>query len=279
MAKQINPDILVGGPGSEWPRSADIESILEDDPNIDFIVWNQFMSGHADTPFDRIFHSTWRLQGHIELSRRLSRDIRGKELPVIASIGPNDRTWDPPDLKMATPWIAVWKAMALSQVAKGGGYIAYEYALPAGSCGVMGRHDWFMVRTNMQPTGSEGIFNVRAQAYVHEFFMKHVEGKHICEVNLDEQKERIVVLAAVGDDGQVAVVVTNFGDRARTINLRLENFNIKAYEGMQLPANHIFGTPDKITYGYAFVVNAAGEAKLVLPPYSFEGFTAEQVAK
>lgn len=283
MGKEINPEIKIGGPTDSWWRAKYIAATLKACPDLDFITWNRFMTGRADTPVERVLLMTTGLKRQIQESKRLSREIVGRELPVVlSSFGPNYRAWDPPDIKMATPFAAVFEALVFNKLAKHGAFAGFGYMITGWDHGVMGGRDRFMEPAKMQPedSHSDRVFNVRPNAYVREFFINNIEGKYICSVDLDHLEEKLSVLAVVGDGGSTAsFVIVNFGDEMRTIKLSLKNFKMKKHEGMILPSEYISSTQHNIVKGKAFLVNAAGEATMVIPPYSFKGFTVSQDKK
>ncbi|HJN16399.1 MAG TPA: hypothetical protein QGH10_12930, partial [Armatimonadota bacterium] len=150
--KAVSTDLMVGGPVDAWPSSAIVEALLKECPELDFIAWNLFICGSADFPLDQLFAKTSALEREVLRSRQLSREILGKELPVmVSSYNVNFHAWDPPDTRMASPIGGVWNALALVHLARAGAFSGVMYNVLALDCGMFGPRYGYAITAGMLP--------------------------------------------------------------------------------------------------------------------------------
>ena len=271
MIKAVNPDLLVGGPVDPWPRSRHIAALLRACPELDFIAWNLFITGSAETPLARLFRGTPALGAQVERSREMAREILGRELPVmVSSYNMNYRAWDPPELRMAAPVGGVWNALALSSMARAGAFSAVMYNVLALDCGMFGPADGYARLGGWQPgePPAEGML-VRPLAFAHEFFRRNVAGTVNSRVEVTgADEEDLSVLATLGPDGSHTVVMVNYAEAPRTVTLALRPFRRTASVDFRLPTEFLYCDTTGLRQGEGLFFSPDGEADFAMPPYS-----------
>lgn len=269
--KAVNPKLLVGGPVDPWPRARHIQALLRECPELDFIAWNLFITGSAETPLADLFRRTPVLGAQVERSREMAREILGRELPVmVSSYNMNFRAWDPPELRMAAPVGGAWNALALSSMARAGAFSAVMYNVLALDCGMFGPADGYAQRGGWQPQEppAEGML-VRPLAFAHEFFRRNVAGTVNSRVEVTgADKEDLSVLATLGPDASHTVVMVNYAKAPRTVTLALRPFRRTASVDFRLPTEFLYCDTTGLRRGEGLFFSVDGKADFAMPPYS-----------
>ncbi|MDD2710236.1 MAG: hypothetical protein PHV34_19815 [Verrucomicrobiae bacterium] len=268
--KKINPDIKVGGPVDCWPQDAFIANLLEHCPELDFIAWNMFTTGRAETPLKKLFHGAKHYKSYINSSRQLSERILNKKLPVIVtSYGPNFHAWDPNDPKLAQPIIGVWNALVLSYMAEEECFSGMYYDVrAANSGGLFGPADPYAVSSKMLPGDiDKNLINVRPSARVMSFFKKNISGRDFNEVSVTGDGHEFNAISA-GNENEVSIVLVNYSERRRNVSLAVESYERTAYSGFQLPDECLYCDEQKIFEGCGLLFTGKGSATLTMAAYS-----------
>ena len=253
--KEVNPDLVVGMWRRCWPSSQLSAEFLRQSEHLDMVSWNLFVCGRADTPLPELFKRTATLGNHVTASRELSREIRGRELPVDLVYGMNYRYWDPPDLRFARPVGGVWQALALSRVASAQAFIASCYSL------------WLMTGP---PDRVGGEFtHARPNLRVLLFFKKHLARASLNRVDIGGDREDFCFLSASKGQGAESMVAVNCAARPRLVTVELHPAaRAAAYTGFEWPAAYVYCDRHTAREGKGVFFNAKGRTELTLPPYS-----------
>ena len=253
--KEFNSDLVVGMWRRCWPSSQLSAEFLRHSEQLDMVSWNLFICGRADTPLPELFRRTGTLGNHVAASRGLSRDIRGRELPVDLVYGMNYRYWDPPDMRFAHPVGGVWQALALSHVASAQAFIASCYSL------------WLMTGP---PDRVGGEFtHARANLRVLLFFKKHMAGASLNRVDIGGERDGFCFLSASKSQGTQSMVAVNSAAHPRLVTVELQPTPQAAeYTGFQWPADYVYCDLHTAREGKGVFFNAKGRTELTMPPYS-----------
>lgn len=268
--KAVSPDLLVGGPVDSWPSRAIISALLKQCSELDFIAWNLFICGSADFPIDKLFAKTAMLEREVLRSRQLSREILGKELPVIvSSYNMNFHAWDPPDIRVASPIGGVWNALALIHLARAGTFSGVMYNVIAKDCGLFGPRDGYAIRAGMLPESiAPELINVRPLAHVHEFFRRHVAGTKVSRTRVPEGVEGFTAFASADAAGGHAIVMVNFAPGARRVRLTVRPFGRASYSEFDLPTEYVYCDQSGLRRGNGLFFSTEGVGEFVMPAYS-----------
>lgn len=270
MVKSVNPDLLVGGPVDCYPNSAIIRALLRECPMLDFIAWNLFVTNRGDYPLPQLFARTSALKKQVEASRELSREILGKELPVmVSSYHANFRAWDPPDIRLTTPAIGVWNALALVYLGQGQAFSGVIYNVRSFDCGLFGPEDTYAVRAGVQSDALPGdAVNVRPLARVHDFVNRRIAGQRMSDVQQDDLQAGIEVLATFDEGEGHAVVIVNATGTPREVHVALTPFAMAPYAGFELPSEFLYCDQNTVTAGNGLFFASDGKAILNMPGIS-----------
>ncbi len=268
--KDASPDILVGGPVDCYPNNTIIRALLEECPELDFIAWNLFVCGRADYPLPQLFQRTASIETKVLESRKIAKEILGRELPVmVSSYGMNFRAWDPPDFRLAAPIGGVWNALALSHMTRGGAHSGAIYNVLAKDCGLFGPSDGFAVRAGVQSGAlPKEEVNVRPMARVHDFFKQHIGGQAMSQVVLDRDDAGIHVLATHSAAEGHAVVIVNGSEAARRVSITLAPFERMPFAGYDLPTRYLYCDEGAVHSGKGVFFSPQGKAIFTMPRYS-----------
>jgi len=268
--KAVNPDLLVGGPVDAWPSRAIIRALLKQCPELDFIAWNLFICGSADMPIAKVFARTGKLRQEVERSQQLSREILGRELPVmVSSYNMNFRAWDPPDFRIAGSIGGVWNALALAYQAQANAFSAVMYNVLAKDCGMFGPRDGYAVRAGILPKSLDPeLITVRPLAHVHEFFKRNIAGARTSRTEVDGDVEQFAVLGACDAQDRHAIVLVNFSTETRRVRLSVSPFEMASYSEFDLPTEHLYCDQSGIRRGSGLLFSPEGRATLLMPSYS-----------
>lgn len=269
-AKKFNPELIIGGPVDCWPNDTITAELLKACPELDFIAWNMFITGRADSPLDALFQRTSFIKTCLRSSRELGRRHHGKDVPVfITSLGPNYHAWDPLDLRLGEPVMGVWHALALNYMAEEGCAAGLFYNVRARDCGFFGPADPLALKSGMQPADIDSrTVNLRPAGRVVEFYKKHLPGKKLLPAASPVPVEKFNLFAAASDNGETLISAVNFAPVPRLATIKFESFKMAAYDSETLPAGFIYCDRQVITSGEGFFFRADGTAELWLPPYS-----------
>ncbi len=268
--KAVNPDLLVGGPVDCWPNSVIIEALLRECGELDFIAWNLFVSGRADYPFPQLFERTKELRKQVEASRALSREILGRELPVmVSSYQMNFHAWEPPDLRLAAPVAGVWNALALVYLGQSRAFSGVLYNVRAYDCGMFGPDDKFAVQAGVQSGALPAdAVNVRPLARVHDFVNRHIAGNPASTVILDDTNSGIEALATFDGRSGHALVMVNTTETDREVRVTLDPFAAAPYSGFELPVEYLYCDQKTVTSGSGLFFSPEGEAGFHMSAFS-----------
>ena len=269
--KNFNPELIVGGPVDCWPNDTITAELLKACPELDFIAWNMFITGRADTPLDTLFQRTSFIKTCLRASRELGKRYHKKELPIfITSLGPNYHAWDPLDLRMSDPVMGVWHALAVNYMAEEGCAAGLFYNVRAKDCGFFGPSDWLASRSGMQPAKPESrMINLRPSGRIVEFYKKYLTGKRILPITTAaSSSEKLNLLAAMDNNGETLISIVNFSATPRQVKIKFKSFEMEAYGSTTLPSKFIYCDQNVITTGEGFFFRADGTAYLTLPQYS-----------
>ncbi|MFA6569164.1 MAG: hypothetical protein WCS96_13210 [Victivallales bacterium] len=267
--KSVNPDVKVGGPVDCWPQDPFIAIFLKYCPEIDFIAWNMFTTGRPDTPLKNLFHGAARFSSYINSSRQLGEKILNRELPVmVTSYGPNFHAWDPPDFKLAQPVIGTWNALVLSYMAEAKCFSGMSYNVRAADCGLFGPSDPYAIKSKMLPPDiDKNIINIRPAARVVSFFKNNISGGDFNEISSAGDKDEFSVIAA-SKEKEVAIVIVNYSDKTKNVNIAVEPYERTAYSGFQLPDEFLYCDEHKVSDGRGLLFSEKGTTTLEMPAYS-----------
>ena len=268
--KAANPDLLVGGPVDAWPSSAIIRALLKQCPELDFIAWNLFICGNANTPIADVFARTHNLGAQVERSRELSRNILGRELPVmVSSYNMNFHAWDPPDSRMASPIGGPWNALALLYMARAGAFSGVMYNVLAKDCGMFGPRDGYAIRAGMLPKSIDPkLITVRPLTHVHEFFKQNVAGARVSQVEVPDDAAKFEAFATCDANGGHAIVMVNFSTATRRVRLSVSPFERTPYAEFDLPVTYLYCDGSNLRRGEGLLFSAEGIGTFVMPAYS-----------
>ena len=218
----------------------------------------------------QLFQRTESLRTHVEASRRIAREILGRDVPVmVSSYNLNFHAWDPPDYRLAAPIGGVWNASALVHMAQGGAHSGVLYNVLALDCGLFGPGDPFAVRAGIQSAAlPKDEVNVRPMARVHDFFKQHIGGRPMCRVDIDRQDAGSQVLATHTPEAGHAVVLVNPTGATRRAGLTLAPFARTPYAGFDLPTTYLYCNETTVTAGSGVFFSPEGTAAFTLPRYS-----------
>ncbi len=275
--KKFNPELIVGGPVDCWPNDTITAELLKVCPELDFIAWNMFITGRADTPLASIFQRTSLVKTFLRSSRELGRRWHKKDVPVfITSLGPNYHAWDPQDLRLAEPVMGVWHALALNYMAEEGCAAGLFYNVRAKDCGFFGPNDQLAQKSGMQPADmNPQNVNLRPSGRIVEFYKKYLTGTKLLPVTSVSPMEKLNILAASTENGRTLISAVNFAEVPRQVKIRFESFKMKEYDFETLPDEFIYCDRQSITAGRGFFFRANGTAELWMPPYSTWGIVVE----
>ena len=268
--KAVNPELLVGGPVDSWPSSAIIRALLKQCPELDFIAWNLFICGSADTPVAQVFARTSKLEREVERSRQISREILGRELPVmVSSYNMNFHAWDPPDFRIASPIGGVWNALALTYLARANTFSGVMYNVLAKDCGMFGPRDGYAIRAGTLPKSIDPeLITVRPLAHVHEFFKQHIAGARVSRAEVSGEREQFAVLGACDAQGSHAIVLINFSTATRRVRLSVSPFERASYSEFDLPTEYLYCDRSGPRRGAGLFFSAKGTGTFLMPAYS-----------
>ncbi len=268
--KKFNPELIVGGPVDCWPNDTITAELLKICPELDFIAWNMFITGRADTPLASIFQRTSLIKTFLRSSRELGRRWHKKDVPVfITSLGPNYHAWDPQDLRLAEPVMGVWHALAINYMAEEGCTAGLFYNVRARDCGFFGPNDQLSQKSGMQPADmNPQTVNLRPSGRIVEFYKKYLAGKKLLPVAAVSPADKFNLIAAAADNGKTLISAVNFAEVPRQVKIRFESFKMKDYGCESLPDDFIYCDRQNITSGKGFFFHANGTAELWMPPYS-----------
>lgn len=267
--KKVNPDLKIGGPVDCWPDDKIIAEVLRQCPDLDFIAWNMYITGRADTPLPKLFNGIKNYKLSINSSRQLGKKILNRDIPVmVTGFGPNYHAWAPPDYKLAQPIIGVWNALALSYMAESRCSGAFAYTTIAVDCGLFGPKDPFAIRSGMIPADiDKNLINIRPNARMIHFFKKNVAGRDYDEVAVSGKSDKFNAVAASGNN-EVSIVMVNFSENVKSVNLSISPYERTAYSGFDLPDEYFYCDETKELSGKGLFFSADGKANLLMPPYS-----------
>lgn len=270
IVKAVNSDLMVGGPVDCWPNNTIIEALLRECRDLDFIAWNLFVTNRGDYPLPQLFERTKALRNQVEASRALSREILGRELPVmVSSYHANFRAWDPPDFRLATPVVGVWNALALVYMGRSGAFSGAVYNVRAYDCGLFGPGDTFAVKAGVQSDAMPAdAINVRPLARVHDFVNRRIAGSPASSVLVDDPHAGIEVLATFDDRDGHAVVMVNATENSREVRVTLTPFALAPYSGFDLPSEYVYCDQKTMSAGNGLFFSPGGEAEFTMPAFS-----------
>lgn len=268
--KKFNPELVVGGPVDCWPNDTIIAELLKTCPELDFIAWNMFITGRADTSLKTLFKRTGYIRTCLRSSRELGQRYRQKDVPVmITSLGPNYHAWDPLDLQMAKPVYGVWHALALNYMIEENCAGGLFYNIRARDCGFFGPCDAIAAKAKMQPADiAPEMVNLRPSGRVVQFYKSNFAGKFRLPVSVESKADDFSAIAATDRKGELAIALVNFAEIPRLVKICLEPFEMVSYGGFRLPSRFIYCDRSTVTSGEGFFFNADGYAELWMPPYS-----------
>ncbi|WP_176011792.1 hypothetical protein [Victivallis sp. Marseille-Q1083] len=267
--KQFNPELVIGGPVDCYPNETIIAALLEEAPELDFIAWNMFITGRADTPLEELFSRTAAVRTQLKASRELGRAIQKRDIPVwLTSLGPNFHAWDPLDLRLAEPVIGAWHALALNYAVEGGAEVCMFYNVRARDCGFLGPDDASAVQAGMRPAKDSAKFvNIRPAGRMIAFYQQHFAGKTRVEANYPANA-RFNAMAATDDDGKLAISLVNYAATPQSVKLSVQPFAMPPYGNFELPVEYLYCDQHTVCSGNGLLVDADGNAELLMPPYS-----------
>ncbi len=268
--KKFNPELIVGGPVDCWPNDTITAELLKTCPELDFIAWNMFISGRADTPLPALFQRTSFIKTSLRSSRELGRRYLKKDIPVfITSLGPNYHAWDPLDLRLAEPAMGVWHALAINYMAEENCAAGMFYNVRALDCGFFGPSDGSAVKTGMQPDDIDSrTVNLRPAGHIVEFYKQHLSGKNKLGCSTANQLKDFNLIAAAADNGETMISAVNFAETPRLLKLKFAEFKAIAYDSRKLPSKFIYCDQTTLQRGEGFFFRADGTAELWMPPFS-----------
>lgn len=267
--KKINPDIKIGGPVDCWPNDKIIAELLQQTPKLDFIAWNMFSTGRADTPLERLFQNAKNYKLSISSSRQLSEKILKKEIPVIVtSFAPNYHAWDPKDYRLAQPVTAAWTALVFSYMAESKCFSGLYYTTRATDAGLFGPADPFAITSKMIPADiDKNIINIRPAARALYFFIKNINGRDFNETLVTGDSDKInAITASAGNE--IAIVIVNYSNQTKRVTLTINPYERTAYSGFELPDEYFYSDEYKVMNGTGLFFSSEGTADLLMPPYS-----------
>lgn len=277
-AKGFNPELKLGGPVNAWPVQSCIVKLLETCPELDFIAWNMYITGSANTPLEKLYQRTENCMGsRVEASREASKQVLKKELPVIVTAyGPNYRAWEPPDLKLAGPSNGAWQALAMSKLAEGGCFAAGSYNIQARDCGLFGPRDRHAMKGGFIPRDiDEQTIYVRPSARVMRFFQQYITGKSQCLAENSLATE-VNCLAVNSGDNDIALVVSNFSPTPKQVEIRIKGYKLTVSKEFDLPTQYLYCDQNKVLEGNGFIFSKSGTANIYMPPFSAQLFFVKQ---
>ena len=268
--KAVNPEALVGGPVDSWPTTAIIKALLTQCEQLDFIAWNLFICGSAEFPLPKLFAKTPALKREVLRSRELSREILGRELPVmVSSYNLNFHAWDPPDTRMASPIGGVWNALALISLAQAGTFSGVMYNVLAKDCGMFGPRDGYAIRAGMLPESIDPeLITIRPLTHVHEFFKRHVAGARTSHTDVRGGGEGFAAFAGAADSGSQAIAMVNYSTEVRRVVLSVSPFERTSYSGFDLPTDYLYCDRSGLRRGTGLFFSTEGEGTFLMPAYS-----------
>jgi Glycosyl hydrolases family 39 len=268
--KAVNPKLKVGGPVDCWPKERVIAELLRQSPELDFIGYNLFITGRKDWPRDKVYDRTLFVKTTVESSRKLAKEIRGKELPVyITSLGPNYRAWKPADYSLARPRTAVWTVAALNYAIQGKAASAANYNIRALDCGWFGPNDKFAIRGKMiNPKTPVNSINIRPMGRIYYFYKKYMAGNLLNSLVIDGDKKNFTIVSTVDAKGCINLTFVNFSSKTRTVKINLAPYTMPLYSMMDLPAEYVYCDKHTFRQGKGFLFDADGKAIFIMPPYS-----------
>jgi hypothetical protein len=264
--KQFNPDVKAGGPVDCWPDKDEIAELMRHCPELDFIAWNLFATGRADIPLARLFAVTANFSDNINICKDLGREILKRDIPVmVSSYGPNYHAWSPPDYKLAAPVAGVWNALALARMTNAGCFCAANYNTRASDCGLFGSNDSFAIKSGFSKPGN---MNIRPYAFIQLFFKENMAGASLCDLAYSGDNAKFCAVAAKAEDNALAIVMVNYSETPRKVDMRITPFNGGTASRFDLPVKYIYCDSQNMTKGNGLFFSTDGKGSFYMPPYS-----------
>ncbi|MBN1555522.1 MAG: hypothetical protein JXA11_12320 [Phycisphaerae bacterium] len=233
--KAVNPDILVGGPALCDAAAGKLRTFLQGTEGlVDFVSWHDYPAGNPDTPDEKVLSSVTGNARFVGGARKLQAVLDsfpcGKVPLFLDEYQVNYRGWDPPDVRMATQFGAVFVASVLAEMSDSPVERMFVHDIFTQSYGLVGpvAKDRFAAQSGvvMDKSGVEAP-HVRPSGWVFRWFNQYAGGQWVrCDVKMseaDRAHERgplLIVCAWRNDDARVVMLV-NKDVQPRKVTLHL----------------------------------------------------------